>query len=72
MRISTLALLSAVVLAGCGSTVEDRSLSGAGIGAGIGLLAGPPGVIVGGLAGATTGAVTDREDVDLGKPVWRQ
>ena len=66
-----MALIAAALLAGCGTTPGDRTLSGAGIGAGIGLLAGPPGVLVGAAIGGAGGAVTDAEDVYLGDPVWR-
>ncbi len=50
----------------------DRGLSGAGIGAGIGVLGGPPGIVVGGLVGAGVGMVTSPRTVDLGQPVWRR
>jgi hypothetical protein len=66
-----MAMLAAALLAGCGTTTNDRALSGAGIGAGIGLLGGPVGVLVGAGIGAAAGAATDPEDVYLGEPVWR-
>ena len=47
MKKLAMAMIAAALLAGCGTTPGDRTLSGAGIGAGIGLLAGPPGVLVG-------------------------
>jgi hypothetical protein len=72
MRTVSILLLSTLVLAGCGTTTQDRSLSGAGIGAGVGLLAGPPGALVGGAIGAGVGAATQSDDVYLGEPVWRQ
>lgn len=79
---STLMLSSVLMLAACGETKNDRALSGAGIGAGVGaatgaLVAGNPwaGAAVGGAigagAGAAVGAITDPNDVNLGKPVWR-
>jgi hypothetical protein len=65
-------------LAACGSSTSDRALSGAGIGAAGGAAVGAvtgmgvgTGAVLGGLGGAATGALTDRSDVDLGKPVWR-
>jgi len=64
-------------LGACGNTTGDRALSGAGIGAGIGavggLLLGDPvdGALIGGAVGAGTGALTDRRQIDLGRPVWR-
>jgi hypothetical protein len=71
MKKLAMAMFAAALLAGCGTTTEDRALSGAGIGAGIGLLAGPPGVLVGAAVGGAGGAITDPEDVNLGRPVWR-
>lgn len=63
-------LLAAALLVGCGTTTGDRAASGAGIGAGIGLLGGPPGVLIGAAVGGAAGAVTTREEVNLGRPVW--
>jgi uncharacterized membrane protein len=66
-----------LLLAGCGSTPQDRALSGAGIGAAsgavIGALAGAPaiGAAIGAGVGAAVGAATNPSQVDLGKPVWR-
>jgi osmotically inducible lipoprotein OsmB len=63
-NISVLAL--AGLLAACGSSPTDRTISGAGIGAGTGavggaLLGGSPvtGALVGGAVGAGAGALTD-------------
>ena len=64
---ATVAMVSA-----CGHSTEDRAASGAGIGAGVGLIAGPPGVIVGGLAGAAVGSETRSDQVNLGKPLWEK
>lgn len=72
MKQLMMAMMAAVLLAGCGTTTGDRTLSGAGIGAGIGLLGGPPGVLIGAAIGGAGGAVTDPEDVNLGTPVWRE
>jgi uncharacterized membrane protein len=69
--------LSALSLAACGSSTTDRALSGGAIGAGggaaAGLLFGSPvtGALIGGALGAGTGALTDSDQIDLGKPVWR-
>ena len=72
--------LALPLLAACGTTTEDRTLGGAALGAsfggllGIGL--GPigviPGAALGAVAGSTTGAFTDPEQVNYGRPVWRQ
>ncbi len=65
-------IVAAFLLSSCGTTMGDRGLSGAGIGAGIGVLGGPPGIVVGGLVGAGVGMVTSPRTVDLGQPVWRR
>lgn len=71
--------LVATALTACGETRGDRTLSGAGIGAATGtaatVLTGGnawTGAIVGGAVGAAAGAITDEDDVNLGKPVWRK
>lgn len=68
----------AIGLAACGSSQTDRALSGAGIGAGAGAAAGVltggdpvTGAVIGGAAGGAAGAFTDRDDIDLGEPAWR-
>jgi hypothetical protein len=73
--LSSLALLG---LAACGETKGDRALSGGGLGAaagaGVGLLTGGSlltGAVVGGAIGAAGGALTDNDDVNLGKPAWK-
>jgi hypothetical protein len=72
-------LFTAVLLAGCGSTTEDRALSGAGIGAAGGAAVGAvtglsilQGVALGAVAGGATGALTDESQIDLGKPLWQR
>lgn len=61
----------------CGETKMDRGLSGAGLGAAAGavggLIVGAPaaGAVIGGAAGAATGVLTDKDQIDLGKPVWK-
>ena len=67
----TSVILAAIVLSGCGTATGDRGLSGAGIGAGIGVIGGPPGIVVGGAVGAAVGMVTKPSTVNLGKPAWR-
>ncbi len=73
------ALLGVLLLAACGTSKTDRALSGGGIGAGIG--AGTAavtggsvlgGAAIGGAGGAAAGALTDENDLDLGKPLWRR
>jgi peptidoglycan hydrolase-like protein with peptidoglycan-binding domain len=76
--LSVLALALPLALSACGSTTEDRALSGAGIGAASGAIIGAVtplgpvgGALIGGAVGATAGAVTDTSQVNLGKPVWK-
>ena len=71
MRIVAIGMLAAMLLSGCGTAAGDRGLSGAGIGAGIGIIGGPPGIVVGGAVGAAVGVLSKPQQVDLGKPVWR-
>jgi len=71
MRALAIAILATALLAGCGTTKGDRGLSGAGIGAGIGIIGGPPGMVVGGAVGAVVGLATRPDQINLGRPVWR-
>jgi hypothetical protein len=71
MRIIAIGMLASVLLSGCGTATGDRGLSGAGIGAGIGIIGGPPGMVVGGVVGAAAGMLSKPKQVDLGKPAWR-
>jgi len=41
------------------------------IGAGIGIIGGPPGIVVGGAVGAVVGMATRPDQINLGRPVWR-
>lgn len=79
-RVSFAALvLASIALAACGTSKTDRALSGGAIGAGIGggtaavtggnILGG---AAIGGAGGAAAGALTDKEDLDLGEPIWRR
>lgn len=69
----------ALALTGCGTNPGERTTggaaAGAATGAGIGALGGPVGVGVGALigagAGAATGATTTPNQVNLGRPPWR-
>lgn len=78
ITLATSLSLSLLVLGACGNSTSDRALSGGGIGAGVGLvggaLVGAPvqGALIGGAVGAGAGALTDNDDVDLGKPIWRK
>ena len=71
MRTVLLMTLVAIILGGCGTTMGDRGLAGAGIGAGIGVVGGPPGVILGGVVGAGVGMISSPRQINLGRPFWR-
>lgn len=75
---TTAVIVALTLLSACGETTGDRALSGAGIGAGIGAVGGAvtggnmaTGALVGGAVGAAAGGLTDKDDVNLGKPLWR-
>ena len=68
-----------LLLAACGSSTEDRAISGAGIGAAAGAAVGAvtglsvvQGVVLGAVAGGATGALTDDSQINLGTPFWRK
>ncbi len=72
-----IALTVATMLAACGNSRTDRTLSGAGIGAAGGAVFGAAtggnpwtGAILGGAVGAAAGGLTDEDDFDLGDPIW--
>jgi osmotically inducible lipoprotein OsmB len=76
---TSIAILFALGLSGCGTSTGDRGLSGAGIGAATGAVIGAvtglgpwQGAVIGGGVGAAAGALTDSRDFDLGKPIWRK
>lgn len=79
-KVSSFAIAAVVALglSACGQTTGDRALSGGGLGAvaggGAAALTGGSvgtGAVLGGAAGAAAGALTTRDDVDLGRPAWR-
>ncbi|MDX1514971.1 MAG: peptidoglycan-binding domain-containing protein [Gammaproteobacteria bacterium] len=76
-NVITLAL--ALALGGCGTTPEERGLSGAGVGAGAGAIVGAvtglsvvQGALLGATAGGLTGALTKKDQIDLGEPAWKR
>ena len=77
MRLPVIVTLAAVALAACGTTPGERATTGAGIGAATGAVAGAlvgapfVGAAVGAGLGATAGAVTNPNEVYLGKPIWK-
>ncbi len=77
-RLAVSLVATAIALSACGTSVGDRGLSGAGIGAAggavVGAMVGAPlaGAAIGAGAGAAVGAATSPSAIDLGKPVWEQ
>lgn len=64
-------------LAACGSSTQDRAISGAGIGAAAGTAVGAvtglsllQGALIGAAAGGLTGALTKEDTINLGDPIW--
>ena len=62
----------------CGTSKTDRALSGAAIGAAAGAAGAAAlgkdatsGAAIGGAIGAAAGAATDKNDIDLGDPIWK-
>lgn len=75
----TTAIALIVALAGCGHTSQDRVLSGAGLGAATGAVTSVvvggsvgTGVLLGTAAGAVIGGVTDSNQLNFGKPLWKK
>ncbi len=71
------ALATLTLLSACGTTMSDRTLSGAAIGAGVGAIGGAAvggnvgtGAIVGAAVGAAAGGLTTDDDIYLGRPIW--
>ena len=71
--------VAALSVVGCGSSPLDRGTTGAGIGAGAGLVGAAVldasllgGAAVGALAGGAVGVLTTEDDLYLGEPVWDQ
>jgi hypothetical protein len=69
----------AFLAAGCGSTPEDRGISGAGLGAAGGAIIGAltsvsvfHGALIGAIVGGVAGVVTDKNSLDLGEPAWKR
>jgi osmotically inducible lipoprotein OsmB len=76
-RLSVALVFAALTLAACGTTPQDRALSGGAIGAGAGAVGGAltghplAGAAIGGAGGAAAGGLTSPDQVDLGRPAWR-
>lgn len=78
ITIQLAALAAALLLAGCGTDPQERTTggaaAGAATGAGIGIIAGPPGMAlgaaIGGGAGALAGGATTPQQLNLGEAPW--
>lgn len=75
----TIGLAAPLLLLGaCGESRSDRAISGGALGAGVGAVGGAltgstvGGAVIGGAVGAGVGALTDSDDIDLGKPFWKR
>ncbi len=71
-------LFLALALMACGTTPQDRAISGGGIGAAAGAIIGAvtgltvlQGALIGTGLGAGFGVFTDPQKLDLGTPVWK-
>jgi len=80
MKILSSCVLAAslATVAGCGTTTQDRGLSGAGIGASAGAIIGAvtglsvvEGAVLGAVGGGLTGALTKPSQVNMGDPAWK-
>jgi peptidoglycan hydrolase-like protein with peptidoglycan-binding domain len=79
IRTTSLLCAAGLLLSACGNTTADRGISGAGIGAAAGTVAGAvtglslvQGALIGAAAGGVTGVATDRSQVNLGDPIWKR
>jgi len=71
--------VSLLALTACGSNPGERGLTGAGLGAATGAVVGlatgglsvAAGALIGGAAGGVIGAFTRKDQINLGKPIWR-
>ncbi len=79
LRTLLLVGVATVPLVACGSSPQDRAVTGAGVGAAAGALSGAlipglsvgTGALIGVGAGALTGALTQEKDFNLGRPIWK-
>ncbi len=78
-RLACALLVAAFTVTGCGSTSEERGISGAGIGAGVGAVVGAvtglsvvEGAVIGAAVGGATGLFTDESQINLGDPAWKK
>ncbi len=79
VRLAGVLCAAALLIAACGTTPEDRGLSGAGIGAAGGAIIGAltgltvlEGALIGTGLGAAAGVFTDEKKLNLGEPIWKR
>jgi osmotically inducible lipoprotein OsmB len=79
LPIASVLCCTALLLGACGTSKSDRAISGGAIGAGAGAATGGltggsvlGGALIGGAGGAAAGALTDSDDINLGRPAWRR
>ncbi len=79
VRLGGVLCAAALLIAACGTTPEERGLSGAGIGAVGGAiigavtgLTGLEGALIGTGLGAAAGVFTDEKKLNLGEPIWKR
>jgi len=79
IRSASVFCAAALVVAACGTTPEERGISGAGIGAAGGAIIGAltgltvlEGALIGTGLGAATGLFTDEKQLNLGEPIWKR
>ena len=79
IRPSWIPVTAVVLLTACGSTTQDRAISGGGIGAAGGAIIGAvtgltvlQGALIGTGVGAALGGLTSADRFNLGEPFWRQ
>ncbi|MFQ5974008.1 MAG: peptidoglycan-binding protein [Alphaproteobacteria bacterium] len=79
LRSGSLLLCLAIAVGACGTTPEERAVTGGGLGAAGGAVVGAvtqlavlEGVLIGGAIGAATGALTSPDALNLGEPIWKR
>ncbi|MGF1608557.1 MAG: peptidoglycan-binding protein [Kiloniellales bacterium] len=79
LRLGSLVVALALTLGACGNTAEDRGITGAGLGAAGGAILGAvtglsvlEGALIGTGIGGITGLLTDKDDLDIGDPIWER
>lgn len=72
-------LASLLITSACGTMPEERAISGAGIGAATGAIVGAattlavaPAAVIGAVSGGLLGALTKQDQINLGKPAWKE